>query len=313
MNLIWKSKRLGEVNSISVGGVGLVIFALSLFVALPMTALFTGYYVGLQQGVSEGSKTDYAGSSWNETFKQQSEELTTARTRAEEGLNALALRLGQMQAHVVRLDAVGQRLVSVGDLDSSEFNFSKVPALGGPGSRAASATSLKIPDFLEQIDQLSQKLVDREAQLSILESVLMTRNLQQEVIPSGRPIKKGWISSRYGMRTDPFTGKPDYHKGIDLAGSEGAEVIAVGSGVVMWSGKRYGYGNMVEINHGNGYITRYGHNKENSVKVGDKVIKGQLIALMGNTGRSTGPHVHFEVWRNGRTVDPMKFVQTAHR
>ena len=141
----------------------------------------------------------------------------------------------------------------------------------------------------------------------------MSRNLQQEVIPSGRPINKGWISSRYGKRNDPFTGKPDFHKGIDLAGREGADVIAVGSGVVMWSGKRFGYGNMVEINHGNGYITRYGHNKENVVKVGDTVKKGQVIAQMGNTGRSTGPHVHFEVWRSGRTVDPMKFIQTAHR
>lgn len=313
MNLIWISKRLGGVNTISIGGAGLLALVLAIFVVIPATALITGYYVGSKHGMGDNVQVAYANSSWNETIKQQREELLRTRTRAQESLNALALRLGQMQAHVVRLDAVGQRLVVVGDLDNGEFDFSKMPALGGPESRVIGATSLKIPDFLTQIDLLSQQLVDREEQLSVLESVLMSRNLQHEVIPSGRPINKGWISSRYGTRTDPFTGKPDFHKGIDLAGKEGADVIAVGSGVVMWSGKRYGYGNMVEINHGNGYITRYGHNKENIVKVGDTVKKGQIIALMGNTGRSTGPHVHFEVWRSGRTVDPMKFVQTARR
>jgi murein DD-endopeptidase MepM/ murein hydrolase activator NlpD len=290
----------------------LYILSAAIFLAVPVATLLTGYYLGLQQ-VGGSSNPDYADSSWNETIKQQKNEIIAARAQAEESLNALALRLGQMQAHVVRLDAVGQRLVEVGELDGGEFNFSQAPALGGPEGGANGSSSLKIPDFLTQFDQLSQQLSDREEQLSVLESVLMTRNLQYEVIPSGRPVKKGWISSRYGMRTDPFTGKPDFHKGIDLAGAEGADVIAVGSGVVMWSGKRFSYGNMVEINHGNGYITRYGHNKENKVKVGDTVKKGQVIAKIGNTGRSTGPHVHFEVWRSGLTVDPMKFVQTATR
>ncbi|MDH3353856.1 MAG: M23 family metallopeptidase [Chromatiales bacterium] len=313
MNLIWISKRLGGVSSISISGVQLFLLSAAIFLIVPIVALVMGYYVGLQQGNDISSNLAYANSSWNETIKQQKAEISNARARAEESLNALALRLGQMQAHVVRLDAVGQRLVSVGELDSGEFDFSKAPALGGPEGNSGAAPSLKIPDFLTQIDQLSQQLVDREEQLGVLESVLMSRNLQHEVIPSGRPVKKGWISSRYGIRTDPFTGKPDFHKGIDLAGSEGSDVIAVGSGVVMWSSKRSGYGNMVEINHGNGYITRYGHNRENAVKVGDTVKKGQVIAKMGNTGRSTGPHVHFEVWRSGRTVDPMTFVQTAHR
>jgi len=313
MNLIWISKRLGGVNTVSISGARLVLLAVSIFLVVPVVALLSGYYVGIHQGGGNSSDSAYANSSWNETIKQQKSEISSTRARAEESLNALALRLGQMQAHVVRLNAVGQRLVAVGDLDGGEFDFSKSPALGGPEGGSNGATSLKIPDFLTQIDQLSEQLADREEQLSVLESVLMSRNLQHEVIPSGRPINKGWISSRYGMRTDPFSGKPDFHKGIDLAGKEGAEVIAVGAGVVMWSGKRYGYGNMVEINHGNGYITRYGHNKENMVKVGDTVKKGEVIAKMGNTGRSTGPHVHFEVWRSGRTVDPMKFVQTVRR
>jgi murein DD-endopeptidase MepM/ murein hydrolase activator NlpD len=160
-----------------------------------------------------------------------------------------------------------------------------------------------------QLDELTSQLDDRQQQLSVLESVLINQNLHDEVIPTGRPILKGWVSSRYGKRADPFTGKQEFHKGIDLAGKKGSAVIAVASGVVMWSGDRYGYGNMVEINHGNGYVTRYGHNEETLVKIGDTVRKGQQIATMGSSGRSTGPHVHFEVWNNGRTEDPIRFIQ----
>ena len=113
------------------------------------------------------------------------------------------------------------------------------------------------------------------------------------------------------MRTDPFNGRREYHKGVDLAGKEGSDIIAVAAGIVTWSGDRYGYGNMVEINHGNGYITRYGHCKEVLVKAGDSVTKGQVIAHMGSTGRSTGPHVHFEVHKNGRVVNPLNYLRAA--
>jgi len=133
--------------------------------------------------------------------------------------------------------------------------------------------------------------------------------MKEEVFPEGRPIGRGWISSYYGMRTNPFTGKLQFHKGMDFASKSGSNVQAVAGGVVTWSSKRYGYGNLVEINHGNGYVTRYGHNKENLVQVGDTVKKGQSISLMGSTGRSTGPHVHFEVLKNGRQINPQRFVQ----
>lgn len=139
----------------------------------------------------------------------------------------------------------------------------------------------------------------------------MTRNLEQTVLPAGRPLKNGWISSYYGMRTDPFTGRRAMHHGTDFAGKEGSEILSVAAGVVTYSGERYGYGHMVEISHGNGYITRYGHNRENLVKAGDVVEKGQAIALLGSTGRSTGPHVHFEVLKNGRGVDPSSYIRAA--
>ena len=139
----------------------------------------------------------------------------------------------------------------------------------------------------------------------------MSRNLENEVFPAGRPVEKGWISSYYGMRSDPFTGRPEFHKGMDFAGKQGSDIVAVGGGMVTWAGKRYGYGNMVEITHGNGYVTRYGHLEKIVVEVGQAVKKGQLIATLGSTGRSTGPHVHFEVIENGKTVNPLKFIQAS--
>jgi murein DD-endopeptidase MepM/ murein hydrolase activator NlpD len=126
-------------------------------------------------------------------------------------------------------------------------------------------------------------------------------------------VSSGWISSYFGKRTDPFTGKPANHTGMDFAGKLGDEVVAVGDGVVTWSADRYGYGIMVEVNHGNGYFTRYAHNAENLVAVGDEVKKGQAVALMGKTGRATGPNLHFEVLKNGRRVNPVNFIRESSK
>jgi len=197
-------------------------------------------------------------------------------------------------------------------LDDGEFDFSHAPAQGGPAEDGVAMQPLQVSDFMKLMDQLSQQLDDRGRQLDVLETMLINRNLQAEVFPNGRPTEGGWISSYFGLRADPFTGRPEHHAGIDLAGKEGSNVVAVASGVVTWAGDRFGYGQMVEINHGNGYVTRYGHNRTVLVKVGQPVKKGQALAEMGSTGRSTGPHVHFEVWRDGRPVDPMRYVQASN-
>ena len=159
------------------------------------------------------------------------------------------------------------------------------------------------------LDDLNQQLQDRERQLSVLESMISTRNLNRQIVPGGRPVTQGWISSYFGSRTDPFNGRKAFHRGVDFAGPAGAQVVAVASGVVTYSKERFGYGKTVEINHGNGYVTRYAHNQRVLVAVGDTIQKGQAIALIGSTGRSTGPHLHFEVLKQGRAVDPMSFVR----
>ncbi|MEM7293233.1 MAG: peptidoglycan DD-metalloendopeptidase family protein [Pseudomonadota bacterium] len=227
-------------------------------------------------------------------------------TRAE--INALTRRLGQLQGHITRLDALGQKLVHMADLDSGEFNFDTVPPLGGPETLDP-YQSAQVGDLDQVIEQLSEQIANREHQLAVLEQLIMNRNLAAEVLPSGRPIKKGWLSSGYGKRTSPFTGKTQFHKGVDFAGRPGSEVIAVAGGVVTYAGKQGAYGFLLEISHGDDYSTRYAHNAEILVSEGEAVKKGQVIAKMGSTGRSTGPHVHFEVLKAGRQINPIKFTQ----
>jgi murein DD-endopeptidase MepM/ murein hydrolase activator NlpD len=304
MNILLISKKIGCSRCFSFGSWGLSAIATGLFVVLPAFSLYAGYHLG--KGDSSHPEQIVA-SAVEQEMAQQRSEIIEAKRQAEDNLNALTLRLGKLQAHVTRLDALGQRLTEVANLDNGEFNFVEPPAQGGPESSGELA-SISVPDFLTQLEQLGRMIEDRDQQLDMLEKVVMNHNLQASVSPTGRPIKKGWVSSNFGMRTDPFTGKQEFHKGVDLAGKKGSDIIAVASGVVTWAGDRYGYGNMIEINHGKGLSTRYGHNSELLVKVGDTVNKGQRIAQMGSTGRSTGPHVHFEVWREGKAVDPSKYL-----
>jgi murein DD-endopeptidase MepM/ murein hydrolase activator NlpD len=168
-----------------------------------------------------------------------------------------------------------------------------------------------VPEVLAAMSELDSQLDNREAQLGVLESVILNKNLSDRVYPKGRPVQSGWMSSYFGRRTDPFTGKPANHRGVDFAGKAGAEIVAVADGVVTWSSDRYGFGNLVEINHGNGYSTRYAHNAENLVSVGEEVHKGQTVALMGETGRATGPNLHFEVLKDGQRVNPVTFIRQA--
>ena len=300
MNIILVGKYRGKPVRCQIGDGFQMAVCSALFIAFLAIVAGTGFLWGTSSGqISQLADLE-------SELTQQKELIKTARTNAQSELDALAARIGQMQAHVTRLDALGGRLIKISKLDATEFNFDHKPAYGGPHD-PESGVSVNLENIL--VD-LSDQLDSREQQLSILEDVIMSSQLKKESRPSGRPISKGWISSYYGKRTDPFSGKIAKHKGMDFAGKAGSEIKAVSSGVVTWASSRYGYGNLVEINHGHGYTTRYGHNAEILVEVGDAVDKGQAISLMGSTGRSTGPHVHFEVLQNDRQVDPIRFVQS---
>lgn len=269
-------------------------------------------YFAYRLGVGEAELNGEMVAKWREVLDDQRSVVDNVRWEAEHNLEASALRIAQLQARIVRLDALGERLTKVGRLDEGEFDFSQAPAMGGP-ENLIDVAGYQPPAYMDLLGQLARDIEDREQQLGVLEKLLVDRKMQRDVFLAGRPVQKGWMSSRYGHRVDPITGKRAWHNGVDFAGKDGADVIAVAAGVVVFSGPRSGYCKMVEINHGSGYSTRYGHHKELIVKAGDIVRKGEIIGLMGSSGRSTGPHVHFEVFKNGRIVDPATYIHRASR
>ena len=308
MNVVIFGKGLGQPRQLSLSG-PLAVAAVLLFAGVITAAGFAGghWYAGVTgSGVSSNELVGL-----NDELQRAREQIDTIRQENEDTLDAMAIRIAQMNARMIRLDALGRRLTDMANLEDGEFDFDELPAMGGPEEPVATGSNVAVPDVVEAMHTLDLQLDNREAQLGVLESVIANQNLKQRVYPQGRPVSSGWISSYFGKRTDPFTGKPANHTGIDFAGKSGAEVVAVADGVVTWSSNRYGYGLMVEINHGNGYTTRYAHNSENLVAIGDEVRKGQVVALMGDTGRATGPNLHFEVLRDGRRMNPVNFIRTV--
>ncbi|NQV86265.1 MAG: M23 family metallopeptidase [Woeseiaceae bacterium] len=308
MNVVIFGKGIANPRQVNLSGVS----ASLAIVAIAAVIIGIGFTAGSWHASRTGS-----GVSANEfqgltgELQKQRDSINAIRQENEDTLDALSIRIAQMNARMIRLDALGRRLTDMADIDDSEFDFGSDPALGGPEEPMSSGSNVPVPEMLDAMNVLSAQLNNREAQLNVLEGVLMNQNLKDRVYPQGRPVGAGWISSYFGKRTDPFTGKAANHTGIDFAGKSGAEIVAVADGVVTWSADRYGYGIMVEINHGNGYSTRYAHNSENLVSVGDEVKKGQSVALMGETGRATGPNQHFEVLHNGSRVNPVKFIRES--
>jgi len=308
MQLILLSKDRGHLGHVRLTSgrvwLGLVVAA--------MVVCAGAFYGGITAARFFGISNPQAQvATWREELAQQQSIVDRTQRTLQQNLDALALRIGQMNAHVVRLDALGTRLTQMAGLKDGEFDFKSMPSLGGPEEPLAATEAMQINGVVGALDVLDEQLADRSRQLTVLEDLLLNRKLRDEVRPEGRPVTSGYVSSQFGSRTDPFTGRHAFHKGVDFAGREGAEVVAVASGVVIWSGERYGYGQLVEINHGNGYVTRYAHNVDNLVAVGDTVRRGQVIARMGDTGRATGPNLHFEVLLNDRPVDPLTYVQSA--
>ena len=294
--------RSFNANAISIG---LAIVGL---LSVPLIIGTAAYYYGL----GEAGLNNELVSKWREVLRIQQREVDEAKTDARGSLEAGATRLANLQARIVRLDALGERLISVAKLNEGEFDFSQPPALGGPLNEAQDLNN-DVPDYMKRLGKLSEEIESREQQLSILETLLVSRKIQSDLFIAGRPVEKGWMSSRFGARIDPITGKRAWHTGVDFAGKEGSNIIAVAAGVVVYSGSRSGYGEVVEINHGSGFTTLYGHHKKNLVKVGDIVKKGQVVGLMGSSGRSTGPHVHYEVYKHGRIVDPSSYIHRSSR
>lgn len=302
MSVIIVSKSAGHTHQLDLGRPATLAG-----VALALLAVVGGAFAG---GTIFGGRVLALSetAAWSATLAGQKKQISALRQHMQDRVDAMAMRLGELDARLIRLDALGKRLTEMADIDSREFNFDRDPPTGGPEEATDGEVSAEIPDLTAMLQNLEERVDLRSTQLEELENVILAQNLKAEIHPEGRPVLAGFISSYFGPRPDPFTGRMGFHKGVDIAGTSGEEVVAVAAGVVTWSGPRSGYGNLVEINHGDGYVTRYAHNERTLVTVGETVKRGDAIGLMGSTGESTGPHVHFEVLHNGVQINPLPFL-----
>ncbi len=236
----------------------------------------------------------------------KADDLLAVKVETSSELDALSLKLGQMQAEILRLNALGERLVEKAGLSPEEFDFQNTPPQGGPEPHETLPSSAD--EFALEMARLSDQLLDRGRKLRLLEQITMERELDLGGLAPGLPVRSGYISSYFGTRKDPINGGTGFHSGIDYAGKLGSDILAVADGLVVFSDTINGYGRTVEIRHANGLVTRYAHCKKQLVEVGDLVTKGQVIATLGNSGRSTGPHLHFEVLRDGVAMNPLSLA-----
>jgi murein DD-endopeptidase MepM/ murein hydrolase activator NlpD len=324
MHLIVVGKKNGSTLNLNVSTPAM-LFLSAFFVGLFVFSYYAGVKSHARQAIIINSNDPeiiqplneainlVIGSIYNDELQEQKAQLQLLKNQGQDNIDALTMTLAKFQAHLIRLDALGKRLTEVTNIGSQEFNFELEPSMGGADDGSSFNESVKYSDFIQRLDTISRDIDYKTEQMTLLEKLLVADYFLQSHTPAGNPVVKGWISSRYGKRKDPFTGRQAMHKGIDVAGKLGSDVVVTADGIVVKAEKTAGYGFLVEIDHGHGISTRYAHNKTVKVKAGDRVKQGQLIASMGSSGRSTGPHVHYEVLINGKHVNPHKYIITARR
>lgn len=276
-------------------------------VVILLAALGGAFAAGLTLGGGRNDRPLAQTSHWMNVLGRQREEIADIRAQMRARSRALAIQVGDLQAHMIRLDALGERLTKMAGLTGQGFDFARNPPLGGPDTDLP-GPGPGMPGLSKLLGQLQGRINLRASQLSALENLILSRKLHQAIYPEGRPVRVGWISSPFGQRLDPFTGKPEFHEGIDFAAPRGTPIHAVAAGVVTWAAPLDGFGNMVQIKDGEGYSTLYAHAEKILVHVGETVKRGDVIALVGDTGYSTGPHVHFEVIKYGHPINPAAFI-----
>ena len=306
MDIILVSNRFEQARSFKLSKPQ-IFFLCMLFLLLVISLSVLLNYFSLRYAVTH--KSPYLHSLLEAV---QAEQTKRTQSYVRESLNTMAARVGEMQAKLLRLDTLGERLSKLAGLDPKEFMFDQTPAVGG-ASPELDPKPLSFVELTEQLDTLSGALDDRADKLGALESRLFLDYAKQQFVPTSLPVETRWFSSNFGWRIDPFTGFRTFHEGIDFMSPTGRPIRAAGAGVVVYSGLHPQYGNMVEVDHGNGLVTRYAHASKLDVEVGDVVVIGQKIAEVGSTGRSTGPHLHFELRVGGRAVNPNKYLQKNSR
>lgn len=300
MNIILVSDSLAKSRSVALSQTQVALIALGILLSGFMLAMAT-YFVTMKFAVD--LRNPYLRSLLTALHQ---DDLKRSEAETRDNLNALAVKVGELQARLMRLDAFGERLAKAAGIKRDEFRFDEKPGQGGPAPM--SGRDLSMPEVQLMLSELSRVLDDRSDKLGVLDSFLMDDRLARKTIPTTLPVAMGYYSSNYGYRVDPFTGKSTFHTGVDLIAPPGTPVLAAAGGVVSTVTFVPEYGNMVDVDHDNGLTSRYAHLTKSLVKVGDVVLKGQNIALVGATGRATGPHLHFEVREKGIPLNPNKFL-----
>ena len=300
MNIILVSDSLAKSRSVTLSQTQVILIMLGVMIAGFVLAMAT-YMVTMKFSVD--LRNPYLRSLMATVH---ADDLRRNETETRDNLNALAAKVGELQARILRLDAFGERLAKAAGIKPTEFRFDEKPGQGGPA--VSPGRELSMPEFQRLLDELSHLLDDRSDKLGVLDSLLMDDRLARKTIPTTLPVTSAYYSSNYGYRLDPITGRSSFHTGVDLIAPPGTPVVAAAGGVVSKVAYVPEYGNIVEIDHDNGLTTRYAHLLKSQVRMGEVVMKGQPIAQVGSTGRSTGPHLHFEVREKGIPLNPNKFL-----
>jgi murein DD-endopeptidase MepM/ murein hydrolase activator NlpD len=300
MQIILVSSDYRTRRNLTIGWPHVVGATFAFLVALAMTATLANYL-----------SLKYAATSDHPLIRSvlladQHEKSREQRQQIQDNINSLAVKLGEMQAHMLRLDGLGERLAKVAGLKPQELP--SATAMSGRGGSAMPTTPLSLDQFSSQLSELRRGIDVKADQMTVLEALLVEGSAQRKFLPTLPPIENINYTSNFGYRIDPFTGHQSFHEGVDFAAESGTPINAAASGKVIYAETHAAYGKTVDIDHGNGLVTRYAHASELLVKEGDLVVRGQRIAKVGSTGRSTGPHLHFEVRLNGASQNPGRFL-----
>ena len=303
MNIIFVSGRFAKARTITLGAKHIVCMAIAGVFTIMSIAGALNFMM-----LRFASELHFMPFLQNQVLSIRQSQQNENESYMRDNLNAMAQRLGQMQAQLLRLDTLGERLAKLAGFKPQDFQFNEAPGRGGAPSSVPSR-DFSMGDLSRQVDLLTRQVDDRGDKLGVLESLLTLEGARKKLVPTMMPVIGGVYNSNFGWRIDPFNGQHSYHEGIDFAGGEGTPILAAAGGIVVYAEHHPQYGNMVEVDHGNGLITRYAHAARLYVKVGDMVLRGAKIAEVGSTGRSTGTHLHFEVRQRGVAVNPTQFLQ----
>lgn len=297
MHIIITDAWMAKSRPVHLSGTKLVVAGVALSLVLVLLAIGFYHWVFLT-GVQQG----WPG--FNAVAGMNSQSDANSKDRyLRENLDALAQKVGELQGKVTQMEALSQRVSGLAGIPVKD-----APTLPGKGGVLVGEHSVSMQELDHMLTSLDQVATMRNDYLTVIETTLFDQKLKKMMLPTQQPVTDATLGSAFGWRIDPFTGRSAMHTGLDFAASQGTPIVAAAGGVVVTQEYHPAYGNMIEIDHGNDLVTRYAHTSKVFVKKGDLIKRGQRIALVGSTGRSTGPHLHFEVMVQGQMQDPMKFL-----